>query len=40
MAGAMTDMTITPVVCRPHVAPVSLAPSPYVFAGGPEQLTV
>jgi hypothetical protein len=39
MAGAMTDTSVTPVVCRPRVSPLSLAPSPYMFPGGPEQLT-
>ncbi len=39
MAGATTDTSVTPVVCRRRVSPLGLAPSPSVFLGGPVQLT-
>jgi hypothetical protein len=39
MAGAMTDTSVTPVVWRPRVSPLGLAPSPAVIPGGPDKLT-
>jgi hypothetical protein len=37
MAGAMTGMSVTPVVCRPRVSPPGQTPSE--FPGGPGKLT-